>query len=74
MNHLHPEFALSIFVEAFALLYLARPWGKADSIAGHYPIIDGLRGFLAFGVFVHHASIWYTFLKTRIWALPASRL
>ena len=74
MNHLHPGFALAIFVEAFALLYLARQWIKADSIVGHYPIIDGLRGFLAFAVFVHHASIWYTFLKTGEWIVPESRL
>jgi len=74
MNHLHPGFALAILVETFALLYLMRPWLKADSIAGHYPIIDGLRGLLAFGVFVHHACIWFTFLKTGAWVVPDSRL
>jgi peptidoglycan/LPS O-acetylase OafA/YrhL len=33
-----------------------------------------LRGFLAFGVFVHHASIWFVFLKTGVWDVPDSRL
>jgi cytochrome c oxidase assembly factor CtaG len=74
MNPLHPAFALALFVEAFLLLYLARKWIKINLIAGHSPTIDGLRGFLAFGVFVHHAAIWYAFLKTGQWVVPESRL
>lgn len=26
--------------------------------------IDGLRGYLAFGVFMHHSCIWYFYLRT----------
>ena len=74
MNHLHPGFALAIFIEAFFVLHLVHPWIKIDSVAGRTPTIDGLRGFLAFGVFIHHASIWYTFLKTGAWVVPESRL
>lgn len=74
MNHLHPGFALAIFIEAFVLLHLVRLWLKVDVVAGHSPTIDGLRGFLAFGVFLHHASIWFHFLKTGAWVAPESRL
>lgn len=35
--------------------------------------IDGLRGFLAFGVFFHHAAIYHQYLLTGGWALPPSR-
>lgn len=34
--------------------------------------IDGLRGFLAFFVFLHHASIWYFDLQTGVWTIPPS--
>jgi len=39
-----------------------------------YPAIDGVRGFLAFFVFLHHCSIWYVFLKTKEWKEPESNL
>ncbi|HET9112638.1 MAG TPA: acyltransferase family protein, partial [Burkholderiales bacterium] len=34
--------------------------------------LDGLRGFLATGVFFHHAAIYYLYLLTGIWQLPPS--
>jgi peptidoglycan/LPS O-acetylase OafA/YrhL len=34
--------------------------------------IDGLRGFLALGVFFHHAVMTHTFLEQGIWELPPS--
>jgi len=34
--------------------------------------LDGLRGYLAFGVFLHHAAIWYLFMHGAEWNLPAS--
>lgn len=36
--------------------------------------IDGLRGFLAFFVFLHHASIWYFELRSGVWQVPPSYL
>jgi peptidoglycan/LPS O-acetylase OafA/YrhL len=74
MNHLHPGFALVLLLEAFLVLLVLRRWILIEPISGHAPTIDGLKGFLAFGVFVHHASIWYSFLKTGAWVVPESRL
>lgn len=74
MTHLHPGFALALLIEAFLVLWVLLRWIRLDLVEGHAPTIDGLRGFLAFGVFVHHASIWYTFLQTGVWNVPASRL
>lgn len=36
--------------------------------------IDGLRGYLALFVFVHHGRIWYDYLHTGRWEAPASNL
>ena len=34
--------------------------------------MDGLRGYLAFGVFVHHLVIYYPYLETGLFVLPDS--
>jgi peptidoglycan/LPS O-acetylase OafA/YrhL len=36
--------------------------------------LDGLRGYAAFLVYVHHTAIWYVFARTGVWTLPATRL
>ena len=37
-----------------------------------YKSIEGLRGYLAFFVFLHHSSVWHDYLKTGDWHSPAS--
>jgi peptidoglycan/LPS O-acetylase OafA/YrhL len=37
-----------------------------------YTAVDGLRGFLATFVFLHHSAIWYYFLRTHQWGFPPS--
>lgn len=32
--------------------------------------IDGLRGYLALGVFLHHSVVWYFYVRTAPWGLP----
>ena len=34
---------------------------------GRYDNIDGLRGYLAFFVFLHHSLVWYFYIKTGSW-------
>lgn len=41
---------------------------------GRFVTLDGLRGYLAFFVFLHHSYIWYNYIHSNVWALPASRL
>ena len=41
---------------------------------GRFLAIDGLRGYLAFFVFLHHAMIWFFYLKTNKWEVPPSNL
>lgn len=74
MNYLDPVFALALFGEAFAVLWLINHWFKIEPTGARVSEVDGLRGLLAFGVFIHHACIWYFFLQTGHWVVPASRL
>ncbi|WP_322042752.1 acyltransferase [Paraburkholderia sp. J67] len=39
---------------------------------GRFVTIDGLRGYLAFFVFIHHSCVWYFYLKTSEWQNPPS--
>ena len=39
-----------------------------------YLSIDGLRGYLAFFVFIGHSAIWYYYLKTGTWTFVNSKL
>ena len=78
MNETHPLIALAAYLLAIvsaALLLRAVP-----KIARHlqhsgesrYASIDGLRGYLAFGVFVHHSIITWIFLRTGVFEFPPS--
>jgi peptidoglycan/LPS O-acetylase OafA/YrhL len=70
----HSCFALLILLESLSVFYLLRKWIHINPTDTHSLTIDGLRGFLAFGVFLHHAYIWFYFLKTGSWVKPESRL
>ena len=58
------------------IIRLDRPFSAIDARtpASHdrYPSIDGLRGFLAFGVFGHHAVVMHEYVTTGIWRAPPS--
>lgn len=41
---------------------------------GRFFTIDGLRGYLAVFVFLHHSYIWYQYLRSGVWSVPESRL
>lgn len=36
--------------------------------------LDGLRGYLAYFVFLHHAAVWYCYLRSGRWEAPPSNL
>lgn len=71
----YPELALLVGVLLLATLCahgLAR-WRPPDPPAA-YAAIDGLRGYLALMVFVHHGAVWWGYLHTGQWRPPPSRL
>lgn len=54
-------------------LRLAGPSGF-ESGGGRFSTIDGLRGYLALLVFLHHACFWYFYLQTGEWKMLPSNL
>ncbi len=74
MNPVHPLFALAALAVALTTAaLLARRYG-APGVHERFASIDGLRGYLAFDVFLSHASVWYYFLRNDRWDLPPSNL
>ena len=49
-------------------------WQGAPTSGARNVSIDGLRGFLAFFVFLHHGSIWYVYVRQQAWVPPDSNL
>jgi peptidoglycan/LPS O-acetylase OafA/YrhL len=52
---------------------LQRQFG-APLPARQFSTLDGLRGYAAFFVFLHHSAAWYFFARTGVWAPPPTRL
>lgn len=65
--------AATLGVAIVTTQYLARFFYTPHS-TGRFASIDGLRGYLALFVFIHHASIWYGYAHTGAWQLPPAHL
>ncbi len=74
MNPISPLFVLMLYGLAFGTAYVLSRVFKREIVSGRFATIDGLRGLLAFGVYVHHTAVWYTFLQTKNWEKPDNRL
>jgi peptidoglycan/LPS O-acetylase OafA/YrhL len=74
MNPLNPIFAIVVFFIAFVTAYLLNLKYKITNDNIRYETIDGIRGFLAIGVFIHHSSIWFQYLHINSWEAPKSNL
>jgi peptidoglycan/LPS O-acetylase OafA/YrhL len=64
---------LAVLAALAATALLARGFG-APSGGGRTATIDGMRGYLALFVFLHHSSIWFNYLRADTWGAPASHL
>lgn len=67
------------FILASLLILIRLPIFSATDTKWHASTsrtvtIDGLRGYLAVGVFIHHAVIYYRYLQEGIWDNPPSNL
>jgi peptidoglycan/LPS O-acetylase OafA/YrhL len=60
---------LALLVSAALVRQLGAP-----ATSGRHVTIDGLRGYLALAVFLHHAAIWYGYLRSGVWDAPPSHL
>lgn len=74
MSPLNPIFAFIVYFISYATTYIfnTKHLKRNDSLS--FDTIDGLRGFLAIGVFIHHSYIWYQYLQTNSWKAPDSNL
>ncbi len=74
MSFLNPIFALAVFAIAWLTAFVIQWHHKPDFSGRKFESIDGLRGFLALGVFIHHATIWRQYLLENRWDSPDSNL
>ncbi len=64
---------IALFAAIATAYALARRYGTPHA-QGRYTTIDGLRGYLAVFVFLHHAVIWHVYLHTGYWSVPPSHV
>ncbi len=74
LDPLSPWPALVLTAIALAFAALLSRWAPPSSSHDRYLSIDGLRGYLAFFVFLHHTTVWYGYIRTGSWSLPDSHL
>lgn len=72
MSTLHPAWVLAPWCMALLSVGLLLRLAPQPPLAGRHASIDGLRGHLAFAVFLHHGVIWHGFLRTGRWEAPTS--
>lgn len=71
-----PNILIALFLTIFAVLYsysIAKI-AKIELKPVRFESIDGLRGYLAFFVVLHHACIYYYYLPSDGWGLPQQHL
>ncbi|HKO51391.1 MAG TPA: acyltransferase [Polyangiaceae bacterium] len=73
-NPFHPIYAVLCLVVALLVLKWFGGSPAAPEKSRRVNSIDGLRGYLGFFVFLHHAAFWYSFVRTKQWAIPDSHL
>jgi peptidoglycan/LPS O-acetylase OafA/YrhL len=74
MNPSSPFLVLPVIAMALVTTKLFLHFSRKKPPEAKYKTIDGLRGYLALFVFLHHASIWYFYLHKGIWFEPPSHL
>lgn len=73
LNAVWAYFVLMTVVLGLAALPPFRFIDTAPGPGARYSAIDGLRGFLALGVFVFHLMVTHRYIETGAWELPDSR-
>ncbi|RFU46329.1 acyltransferase [Paraburkholderia sp. DHOC27] len=74
INPVSPLFVIVALLLALATVKALSWKFEPPKATGRFATIDGLRGYLAFFVFLHHSSVWYFYLHTGVWQPPPSKL
>ena len=72
MSPVNPLAAVVCLFAALATAKLLAISFGMPRVGGRFGSIDGLRGYLAFFVFMHHSSIWFFYLRDGVWDFPPS--
>lgn len=72
MDALNPVYSVMGLLLALASGHLLVRCSGAPGPAGKFATLDGLRGIVAFCVFLHHASIWFLYTHEGRWMTPPS--
>jgi peptidoglycan/LPS O-acetylase OafA/YrhL len=68
----NPIYALLAIMLAYGISAIFARYLPLPDFHGRSTSIDGLRGFLAFGVFLYHSALWDQFVIIGKWRGPAS--
>lgn len=71
---LTPYYAVIIYIISVLTAMLILKFYKYDTPTGRYETLDGIRGLLALGVFLHHSNYIYGFILTGKWRINQSNL
>lgn len=74
VSPIHFIFFLLIYIIAFLTAFFIRKQMKDAVVSSRFDSIDGLRGVLALGVFIHHSVIWYFLLTRGRWQVYDSNM
>lgn len=74
IDALNPFFFILILVIGILSSFLLQKISNEKLEHVKYLSIDGLRGYLAFFVFIGHSAIWYFYLKNGTWTFVNSKL
>ncbi len=74
MAFLNPFFLIAPLFLASVAAFAAARWTPLPAANNRYQSIDGLRGFMAFFVFLHHSTFWYFYVRSGHWEAPGSNL
>lgn len=75
MDVVDPVFSLLPLLMALATVFFISKLSKGEVVShSRFQSIDGLRGYLALFVFMHHAVVWYFYLRVGTWQVPPSNL
>jgi len=67
-------YLIPVFIVLWITVIAVNKLIQLEIIPVKYPEIDGVRGYLAFFVFLHHSYIWQQYLQTKEWDDPNSNL
>jgi peptidoglycan/LPS O-acetylase OafA/YrhL len=74
MEAISPFPALVCLLVALGVMHFLAEKSDALVTLGRIDSLDGLRGYASFLVFMHHACVWYYYMRSGMWVVPSSNL